>query len=303
MPARQDVRALAEPQPPVSLEEAYRMCIRLARTHYENFTVGSWLLPRDRLRDVCAVYAFCRTVDDLGDEAPGDRLHLLDLWEEDLRRCYEGTPRHPYLVALQETIRRHDLPITPFLKLIQANRMDQTVRRYETYEQLLHYCDHSANPVGHLFLYLFGYRDAELLRLADFTCTALQLTNFWQDVRRDLEKGRIYIPLEDMERFGYPPEDLERGVVDGRFRALMRFEVERARELFRKGEPLVERVEGIVRLDIRLFTLGGLAVLDRIARQGYDTLTRRPALSRPFKAWLLVRTLAGMLLGRHPLRR
>jgi len=293
---REDIRTLLEPGPPVSPEEAYRLCMRLARTHYENFTVGSWLLPRDRLRDVCAVYAFCRMVDDLGDEAPGDRLHLLDLWEEDLRRCYEGTPRHPYLIALQQTIRRHDIPITPFMKLIQANRMDQTVHRYETYEQLLHYCDHSANPVGHLFLYLFGYRDEERQRLADFTCTALQLTNFWQDVRRDLEMGRVYIPLEDMERFRYSVQDLERRVVDDRFRALMRFEVERARDLFLRGLPLVDRVEGIVRLDIALFTRGGMAVLDRIARQGYDTLTRRPALSRADKGWLLVRTLVGLLL-------
>ena len=297
MPAvREDIRALVEPGPPVSPEEAYRLCLRLARTHYENFTVGSWLLPRDRLRDVCAIYAFCRMVDDLGDEAPGDRLRLLDLWEEDLRRCYEGTPRHPYLIALQQTIRRHDIPITPFLKLIQANRMDQTVHRYETYEQLLYYCDHSANPVGHLFLYLFGYRDEERQRLADFTCTALQLTNFWQDVRRDLEMGRVYIPMEDMERFRYSVEDLERRVVDDRFRALMRFEVERARDLFRQGLPLVDRVQGIVRLDIALFTRGGMAVLDRIARQGYDTLTRRPALSRTYKGWLLVRTLLGLLL-------
>lgn len=277
-----------------SLEEAYALCIRLARTHYENFTVGSWLLPKEKLRHVCAIYAFCRTVDDLGDEAQGDRLALLDAWEEDLRRCYGGTPRHPYLKALQATIQAFDIPITPFLKLIEANRLDQRHSRWPTFQDLLFYCDHSANPVGHLFLYLCGYRDAERQRLADATCTALQLTNFWQDVRRDWEKGRIYIPEEDMAHFGYTEGELARGIVNDAFRRLMAFEVERARALFRQGLPLVDKVEGIVRLDIKLFTLGGMAVLDAIERQGYDTLTRRPSLSKARKMWLLAKTFVEM---------
>ncbi|MCS7207926.1 MAG: squalene synthase HpnC [Dehalococcoidia bacterium] len=277
-----------------SLDEAYALCVCLARTHYENFTVGSWLLPRDKLRHVCAIYAFCRTVDDLGDEAQGDRLALLDEWEADLRRCYTDTPRHPYLKALQATIRTFDIPLTPFLKLIEANRLDQRHTRWPTYQDLLFYCDHSANPVGHLFLYLFGYRDAERQRLADATCTALQLTNFWQDVRRDWDKGRIYIPLEDMARFGYTEGDLAQGVVNDAFRRLMAFEVERTRALFQQGLALVEKVEGLVRLDIKLFSLGGLAVLDAIERQGYDTLTRRPVVSKPRKVWLLLKTLVGM---------
>jgi squalene synthase HpnC len=274
-----------------TLEEAYALCLRLARSHYENFTVASWLLPRDKVRHVAALYAFCRTVDDLGDEAEGDRLALLEAWEEDLRRCYTGTPHHPYLQALQATIHTFQIPITPFLKLIQANRLDQQYRRWPTYQDLLFYCDHSANPVGHLFLYLFGYRDEERQRLADATCTALQLTNFWQDVGRDWGKGRVYIPLEDMERFGYSVDDLARGVVNDAFRRLMAFEVERTRALFRKGLALVEKVEGIVRVDILLFSLGGMAVLDAIERQGYDTLTRRPVLSRARKAWLLLKAL------------
>ena len=290
---------LTGPRESPSLEEAYQRCVRLAREHYENFTVGTWLLPKTVLPHVCAVYAFCRMVDDLGDEAPGDRLHLLDLWEGDLERCYSGTPRHVYMVALQHTIAAYDIPREPFLKLIEANRIDQRRQRHATYQDVLHYCDHSANPVGHLFLHLFGYRDAERKRLSDFTCTALQLANFWQDVRRDLEMGRIYIPVEDMERFGVAEEDLAQGVATDAFRRLMAFQVERTRELFAQGAPLTDRVEGVARLDIRLFTLGGLSVLDAIERQGYDVLRRRPVVTKRRKAWLLAKALLGMKLARQ----
>ena len=207
--------------PNLTADQAYALCARLAKTHYENFTVGSWLLPRDKRRHVYAIYAFCRSVDDLGDEHPGDRLAALDVWEEDLLRCYDGSPRHPYLVALQQTIGEFDIPRDPFLKLVEANRMDQAISRHPTYGDLEYYCQHSANPVGHLVLYVFGYRDAERQRLSDFTCTALQLANFWQDVSRDYGMGRIYLPLEDMERFGYTEDELARGVFTDGFRDLM----------------------------------------------------------------------------------
>jgi squalene synthase HpnC len=201
------------------------------------------------------------------------------------------------MVALQETIRTFDIPPQPFLKLIEANRMDQKVQRHPTYAHLLHYCDHSANPVGHLFLYLFGYRDPERQRLADCTCTALQLANFWQDVARDYRMGRIYLPLEDMARFGYSEGELAQGVVNDRFRQLMAFEVDRAMALFREGAVLVGMLEGTVRLDVALFTRGGVAVLKAIQRQGYDVLRSRPALSRAHKARLLLATLARWKLG------
>ena len=237
------------------------------------------------------MYAYCRGVDDLGDEAPGDRLSLLDGWEAELLRCYEGAAREPAFIALQETIRRFDIPREPFLRLIEANRMDQRVSRYRTYEDLLAYCENSANPVGHLVLYLFGYRDEERQLLSDATCTALQLTNFWQDVRRDLEKGRVYVPLAEMERFGYGEADLLALRFDERFRDLMSFQVRRTRELFRRGLELVPTVRGRLRLDLRLFSLGGLAVLDAIEAAGYDTLGRRPKLSRARKALLALRGL------------
>jgi len=279
------------PPRPYSLAEGYAYCQRLATSHYENFSVASWLLPRPLRPHMYAVYAYCRGVDDLGDEAEGDRLALLDGWEAELRRCYEGSPQQPAFVALQETIRRFDIPTEPFRRLIEANRADQRVSRYRTYNDLLGYCENSANPVGRLVLYIYGYRDEERQRLSDATCTALQLTNFWQDVRRDLDKGRIYIPLEDMERFDYGEADLLAGRSDGRFRDLMAFQVQRTRELFRDGLALMPKVSGRLTLDLRLFSLGGLAVLDAIEGMGYDVLQRRPTLSRARKAWLVVRGL------------
>ena len=280
-----------------SAEEAYDYCRTLARSHYENFTVASWFLPRDKRPHVYAVYAFCRFVDDLGDEAQGDRLALLDRWEEEVRACYDGTPTHPIAVALADTIQRFSIPTEPFLKLVEANRIDQRTQRHPTYDDLLFYCDHSANPVGRLFLYLFGYSDAERQRLSDATCTALQLANFWQDVRRDLEMGRIYIPLEDMVQFGCTEENLRAGVADDAFRELMRFEVERARGLFAEGAALVDAVEGIVRLDIALFTEGGMHILNAIERQDYDVLSRRPTLSKLARTRLAAGTAIRMKLA------
>ena len=281
-----------------SREAAFEYCRRLTKTHYENFTVGSLLLPKAKRQHVSNLYAYARTVDDLGDEAKGDRRAILKEWQEDLGRCYEGTPKHPVMVALQDTIRRFDIPEEPFLKLIKANEMDQEVKRYRTFEELLYYCDHSANPCGRLFLYIFNYRDEERQRLADYTCTALQLTNFWQDVTRDWEMGRVYLPMEDMESFGYTEEQLAKGVFNDGFRSLMAFEVNRTRRMFRQGAELVNGVKGASRLDIALFSRGGLAVLDAIEKLDYNVLKRRPHLSRFKKGRLLFSTWVDMLLGR-----
>ena len=280
-----------------SREEAYEYCADLARTHYENFTVGSLLLPKEKRRHMYAIYGFCRHTDDLGDEAQGDRLALLDQWQEELRLCYSGTPRHPVLLALQDTIRTFQIPQEPFSKLIEANRMDQRQRRYPTYEGLLRYCDHSANPVGRMVLYVFGYRDEERQRLSDYTCTALQLANFWQDVARDYRMDRIYIPIEDMKRFGYNEEELAQGIENESFRRLMEFEVDRAEKLFRQGMPLVNLVDRAFKLDLALFSLGGMEVLRKIRRQDYNALGHRPALSRGRKAWLFLSIWLRMKLG------
>ena len=280
----------------VSLDEAYDRCARLARSHYENFTVASLFLPSDKRRHFYAIYAFCRFTDDLGDEFEGDRLNALEYWRHETEACYTGSPEHPYMIALQNTIRTFDIPKEPFLWLIEANRMDQTVTRYSTYGDLDYYCRHSANPVGHLVLYICGYRDEERQKLSDYTCTALQLTNFWQDVSRDYAKGRIYIPLEDMETFGYSEDELARRLVNDSFRRLMKFQVERARDLFHDGLPLINTVDDNLKLDIALFSSGGMSVLDRIERQDYDVLTSRPVVGRGKKVFLLLSTLLKLKL-------
>ena len=323
-PAADSARPLAPAAPPpaaagtaaaLPLTDAYAYCRRLAHSHYENFTVGSLLLPRQIRPHIYALYAYCRTVDDLGDESmpetvagPGEsvaptnttayRLALLDDWQGELESCYGGAPQHPVMIALQHTIQAFDLPPEPFIQLIAANRMDQQTRRYPTYADLLHYCAHSANPVGRLFLYLFGYRDAARQALADATCTALQLTNFWQDVARDYQKGRIYIPQEDLDNFGYAESDLAAGRVNPALRRLLAFEVARTRELFRQGAALPDTLAGRVKLDVALFTRGGMAVLDAIERRDYAVLTARPALSRRRKAALFLSPGLRWILGR-----
>lgn len=277
--------------------EGYARCAELAKSHYENFTVGSWLLPREKRDHIYAVYAFCRSVDDLGDEFYGDRLAALDAWEQDLRRCYNGKPSHPYMVALQQTIRAYEIPPDPFLKLVDANRIDQSVTRYPAFDDLEHYCRRSANPVGHLVLYVFGYRDSARQVLSDYTCTALQLTNFWQDVVRDFGKGRIYIPQEDAQRFGYSEKQLSSREITDAFRSLMEFEVARTRELFQQGLPLIETLDGRLKLDVALYSLGGLRVLDAIEGRRYDVLTSRPKLGKMAKIRLTLATSLRLGLG------
>ncbi|MBV9122076.1 MAG: squalene synthase HpnC [Planctomycetes bacterium] len=281
------------PVPSLSLTQARTYCSRLARRHYENFTVASLLLPRRLLRHFHHVYAYCRWADDLADEAGGgaEALALLGWWREELRRCYDGRPRHPVMIALRETIQRFHIPAQPFLELLLAFEQDQTVKRYPTYEQLLGYCRYSANPVGHLVLYLCEAYDAGRAALADHICTALQLANFWQDVARDLDIGRVYLPEEDRQRFGYTDEDLQGRRYTPAFVALMRFEVDRTRALFQRGLPLLEQVRPEVRLDIELFLRGGLAILGKIEGCRYQVWQKRPALAKWEKAALLAGAL------------
>jgi len=286
------VRALLEPPAaPASIEEASRFCRRLARAHYENFTVLSWLAPRGMRRHLAALYAYCRTVDDLGDEAPGDRLALLDRFEDELDAAFAGRARHPVLVALQETIARFSLPREPLARLIEANRIDQRQSSFATFDELRDYCEHSATPVGRLVLMLYGYRDEERFALSDATCTALQLANFWQDLRRDAAAGRVYLPEDEMAEYGVGRSDLRAERASAGLRDLTRFQVDRARSYFRAGLPLIDRVRGHLRINLALFSLGGLAILRKIERQNYDTLSRRPALSGPEKVGLALSAL------------
>jgi len=281
------------------LRRSQEDCLRLARAHYENFTVLSWLTSRRLRPHRAAIYAFCRTVDDLGDEARGDRLRALDRFETELDAAFTGRGRGPLFVALAETIARFDLPREPFARLIEANRIDQRTDRYATFGDLLQYCEHSANPVGRLVLMLHGYRDAERFALSDATCTALQLANFWQDVARDQAIGRIYLPREDLDAFGVREEDLRAEEASESVRGLIRFQVERTRDWFARGLPLLDRVDGRLRIELALFSRGGLAVLDAIDAQNHDPLVRRPAISGGAKRRLIASTLVGSLFGRR----
>jgi len=292
--------AYAIPSIAPTIEEARKYCARLARSHYENFSVASWFLPRRLRQHFFNVYAYCRISDDLGDEV-GDTtaaLALLDQWQSELNACYKGTPRHPVFVALAETVRQFDIPQQEFSDLLTAFRQDQTVTRFETFDDVLGYCHYSANPVGHLVLYLCGYRDKERQDLSDFTCTALQLANFWQDVSRDYEKGRIYLPLEDMRRFGVGQDDIAHNRNTPAFRAMMQFEVERARHWFRQGLPLIEKVDHELAIDLDLFSRGGLEILNSIQDQNYAVLGKRPAISKSRKIALVAHAALAKLFGR-----
>lgn len=322
----------AIPEHAPSLEEAQQYCSRLAHSHYENFSVVTWFLPKHLHQHFYNLYAYCRISDDLGDEVgnPQQSLALLDAWEAELNATYlslvpqrpkpgsfsnsTGTPedvplhsagapaqnttgpRHPVLIALRETIRAFDIPRDPFANLLAAFRQDQTTTRYPTFEDVLGYCKNSANPVGHLVLYLCSYRDAERQRLSDYTCTALQLANFWQDVAVDYGKGRIYLPLESLSGFGVSESDIAERRATPQFLAMMKFEVARAREWFAKGLPLIGKVDKRLATDLDLFSRGGLEILNAIEQQGYDVLKSRPSISKPRKLWLVARAAVGKML-------
>lgn len=292
---------IARNLPPDSctLEQARDYTRRLARRQYENFMVVSWLLPRRLHQPFFDVYSYCRWADDLGDEVAdtAQALELLDWWETELDLALAGRPRHPVFVALARTMAEFHLPDQPFRDLLRAFRQDQRVHRYADWEGVIEYSRYSANPVGRLVLALCGYRDEERGRLADSTCTGLQLANFWQDVRRDLLKDRIYIPLDRAAAHGLSESDVVERRFDRRYVSLMRELVARTRELLVAGLPLAEMVSSDLRIDIEMFSRGGLAVLDAIEAIGYNTLEHRPAIPRTKQLRLLGRALAGHRLG------
>ena len=290
------------PERAPSLTEAQNFCRELAESHYENFHVATWFLPKRLRPHFQSIYAYCRISDDLGDEVGNTQqsLALLDFWNHELDDCYRGIARHPVFVALAETIRICSIPKEPFAALLVAFRQDQTVTRYRTMEDLFGYCRNSADPVGRLVLYACGYREQELFTLSDFTCTALQLANFWQDVvEDDQRRNRIYLPLEDMERFGVSEEQIHERRFTSEFRSLMEYEVAYAQQLFEKGMPLLDRVDKELAIDLALFSRGGQEILRAIARQDYDVLRCRPVISKPRKAALLLRAFASKLTARQ----
>ncbi|HEY2842712.1 MAG TPA: squalene synthase HpnC [Bryobacteraceae bacterium] len=273
-----------------SPEESLAYTRWLATHHYENFHVVSLLLPKRLHQDFYNVYSFCRWADDLGDEIgdTAESLRLLAWWRSELQAMAAGQARHPVLLALAGTVRRHALDLETFDDLIKAFEQDQTVTRYNNFTELFAYCRYSANPVGRLVLGLCGYRDAERQALSDATCTALQMANFWQDVIVDLEKDRVYLPLDLLAAHGYPLEALLARRFDQRFRGAMQEAVKVTRELFLKGLPLADAVDRRLAIDLDLFSRGGLRVLDKIERQDYDVLGSRPAISKVERVGLLL---------------
>ncbi len=265
----------------------------LATHHYENFHVVTFLLPRRLHQDFYNVYAFCRWADDLGDEI-GNRaesLRLLAWWRQELLAMYQGRVQHPVFVALQGTVQKYDLPMRLFSDLISAFEQDQTVTRYQNWSEVFAYCRCSANPVGRLVLRLCGYADEERDRMSDSTCTALQLANFWQDVTVDFEKDRVYLPLDLLAKHDYTVAQLGAREFNTAFQAVMRDAVSIARTLFQEGLPLVKTVNKRLAFDLELFSRGGMRVLDKIERQNYNVLAKRPAISKFERLQLLFASL------------
>jgi squalene synthase HpnC len=291
--------------PPIGLPEARRYCQILAKRHYENFTVGSWLLPRRLRRHFYNIYAYCRWADDLADEVsnPQQSLALLDWWETQLRDCYRGQILHPVFIALAETTESFKIPIDPFVDLLAAFRQDQRVSRYETIDDLLQYCRYSANPVGHLVLYLGECFTIEHAKLADSICTGLQLANFCQDVAGDWDRGRIYLPQADCRRYEYTEAMFARREFNEAFRRLMQAQVDQAESYLQAGLPLINMMPKELQLDISLFIYGGLAILRAIRRQNFDIWTRRPTVSKMeklrlyFGCWRRIRTVRSTEYG------
>ena len=281
--------------------EAFAYCERFARAHYENFPVGSLLVPRSKRPHVYSIYAFARIADDYADEGydtsttSADRLAALDEWERQLEECFRGEATHPVFIALAATVEQLQLPISLLRDLISAFRQDVVKRRYRDFDEVQDYCKRSANPVGRLILLLFDYRDAHLHTLSDHICTALQLANFWQDVAVDIDKDRIYLPEDEMAHFGVTEYDLQRRHFSAEYAALLRFQVDRTRELFMRGRQLPELVTGRLRHELRLTWLGGMRVLERIARSGYNTLSERPTITMGDKVGLLARAFLNRL--------
>jgi squalene synthase HpnC len=286
-----------------TLEEARAYCKNLAESHYENFHVASWFLPKALRPHFHSIYAYCRISDDLGDEVPdrGAAVALLDLWGQELDACYDGRARHPVFVALSETIRQCGIPKKPFADLLVAFRQDQTVTRFANMKEVLAYCEYSANPVGRLVLYACGEVTAatqeEKFRLSDATCTALQLANFWQDVRSDYQvRDRVYLPQDDMQRFGVSDVTIAAGTATPKFCALLQHEVGYARSLFEQGLPLIGMVNRELAIDLDLFSRGGLEILRAIEQRNYDVLSARPSISKMTKLQLALRALTGKFL-------
>ncbi len=281
----------------LSVDASFRYCEQLARGHYENFPVGSFLVPSNRRKHVYSIYAFARTADDFADEgyeadiSVETRMARLDEWQKKLQDSYRGVADDPIFIALSETIRELRLPVVMFEDLLSAFKQDVTKTRYRDFDEVLDYCSRSANPVGRLILLLFDYRDEKLHRMSDDVCTGLQLANFWQDVSIDIRKDRIYLPADEMAHYGVTEDDLRSGRFTERYASLMKYQVARTHEIFNRGRMLPKLVSGRLAIELRLTWLGGMRILERIEEQGFDTLRSKPMITSLDKIRLIVQSL------------
>jgi hydroxysqualene synthase len=289
--ARTPVPWLDPPGGPWTVEQAYSFCEEFARSHHESYPVASRLVPAEMRPHLIALYAFARSADDFADEPQydGQRLEALDRWERELNLAAHGEATHPVFVALADTMDRRDLPVPPLEDLLAAFRMDMEVRRYATFSALRGYTARSAEPVGRLLLALFGYRQPELVRYADEISTALQLTNFWQDVAADAARDHIYIPAEDLHFFGVTEAELKALRPTKAIRDLLRYQVARTRALYERGRPLLGKLDNDLRLELALIFLIGNTLLDRIEDADYDVFSRRPTITRRDKAKIIAK--------------
>lgn len=280
----------------VPLHLAYRVCEDIARAHYENFPVASRFIPAERRIALTAIYAFARQADDVADAAAPseDRLRALDAIEAALLRALDGAPQGPVLTALADAVDRHRLPAEPFLDLLGAFRLDARDATFPTWDDLLGYCRGSANPVGRLVLALYGIEDPEALRASDAVCTALQLTNFWQDLGQDLKRGRLFIPLEDLARYGLDSGNLTRASSRAALTNLLIHECHATRDLFARGAPILRMTPALLSLHLRATIAGGRAILRAVERLGWRALERRPTINGVARVGIALRALAGL---------
>jgi hydroxysqualene synthase len=289
-------KSRSDPSLRESLAAAYERCAEIAYSHYENFPVASWLLPAPMRPHIAAIYAFARTADDFADEpgrTPDERYRLLNEWNAKLHRSVDGHSTDPIFVALAHTMRERRLPLQLFEDLLSAFRQDVSVTRYETWDDVLDYCRRSANPVGRLVLRVAGVDDPAVDRASDALCTALQLTNFWQDFGVDWSRGRLYIPREEVVRAGAQESDLSAKQMTPAWKSALRACVVTTRALFEAGRPVTDAVTGRLRLELRATWFGGMRVLEKIEQLDFDTLNHRPTVGKRDVPALALRALVG----------
>tara|TARA_Y100000817_G_scaffold128797_1_gene101010 strand:+ start:52699 stop:53667 length:969 start_codon:yes stop_codon:yes gene_type:complete len=282
------------------LSECFEECKKFMQENYENFTIGSKFIPKNIRKHFYSVYTFCRLTDDIGDESTGNRLENLRIWENELDKCYISKSSHPYFIALENTIKTFKIKKYLFKRIITANLMDQKKQSFQTFSDLLDYCKYSANPVGRILLQLLDCSNRNNIFLSDKICTALQITNFLQDIKRDIENNRLYIPISDLKKFHVSYKEIKEKKYSKNFKKMMQFQATRTKKIFEEGYNLINYVDKKLVLDISLFTMGGLSIISKIEKNNFDTITKRPKLSKLDKIKIFISIYLRIKFGLNP---